>query len=108
MILETWVYRCLPGRLPALLARFENATIELFHKHGFKPLGFFTTLAGPSHQSLTYHLQWDSLEQRERCWASFIADPEWHKALAESEKDGPLLVDRSNTLLRPTSFSPMR
>ena len=30
MILELRVYRCVPGRLPALLKRFENTTLKLW------------------------------------------------------------------------------
>ncbi|WP_300179983.1 NIPSNAP family protein [Bradyrhizobium sp.] len=32
MILELRVYRCVPGRLPALLKRFENTTLKLWEK----------------------------------------------------------------------------
>jgi hypothetical protein len=45
MIYETRVYRCLPGRLPALLKRFETITLKLWEKHGIKQAGFFTTLS---------------------------------------------------------------
>jgi hypothetical protein len=53
MIYETRVYRCLPGRLPALLKRFETVTLKLWEKHGIKQAGFFTTLVGESNQELT-------------------------------------------------------
>jgi len=59
MILELRVYRCVPGRLPALLKRFENTTLKLWEKHGIKQAGFFTTLIGESNQELTYMLHWD-------------------------------------------------
>ena len=59
MIYEMRVYRCLPGRLPALLKRFENTTAKLWEKHGIKQAGFFTTLIGQSNQELTYFLAWD-------------------------------------------------
>jgi hypothetical protein len=36
MIYETRVYRCLPGRLPALLKRFETITLKLWEKHGIR------------------------------------------------------------------------
>ena len=36
MIYEYRVYRCLPGRLPALLKRFENHTIKIWERHGIK------------------------------------------------------------------------
>ena len=59
MILEMRVYRCLPGRLPALLKRFDTVTLKLWAKHGIKQAGFFTTLIGESNQELTYFLAWE-------------------------------------------------
>jgi len=54
MIYELRVYRCLPGRLPALMKRFETITLKIWEKHGIKQAGFFTTLIGESNQELTY------------------------------------------------------
>src|SRR5260370_22318394 len=76
MIYETRVYRCLPGRLPALLKRFENITLKLWEKHGIKQAGFFTTLVGESNQELTYLLACESLADRAKKWAAFQADPQ--------------------------------
>jgi hypothetical protein len=108
MILELCVYRCAPGRLPALLKRFETVTMEMFAKHGFKPHGFFTTVIVPSAQELTYMLIWDSLAEREKCWDSFHHDPEWIEARTASEEDGWIVVNASNQILAPTAFSPLR
>ena len=108
MILESCVYRCLPGRLPALLARFEKVTLKLFEKHGFKPLGFFTTMVGESHQELTFFLTWDSVNHRDNSWSTFHADPDWLAARTASEQDGWIVQNASNQLLKPTAFSPLR
>src|ERR1700730_15650944 len=75
MIYEMRVYRCLPGRMPALLKRFETATLKLWEKQAIKQPGFFPTLVGASHQELTYFLAWESLADREKKWAAFGADP---------------------------------
>ena len=58
MIYEMRVYRCVPGRLPALLRRFETATLKIWERLGIKQAGFFTTLVGESTQELTYLLAW--------------------------------------------------
>lgn len=58
MIVELRVYHCAPGRLPALHERFTTATLGFFEKHGIEQIGFWTTLAGPTNQSLTYLLKW--------------------------------------------------
>ena len=65
MIYEMRVYRCVPGRLPELLKRFETTTLKLWEKHGIRPAGFFTTLVGISNQELTYFLARDSMAERE-------------------------------------------
>ena len=66
MIYEMRIYRTVPGRLPALLKRFENTTLKLWDKHGIKQAGFWTTLIGDSNQQLTYLLAWESLAEREK------------------------------------------
>ena len=108
MIYETRVYRCLPGRLPALLKRFETITLKLWEKHGIRQAGFFTTLVGESNQELTYLLAWESLAERERLWATFLADPAWIKARDDSEKDGPIIANIKSSFLRPTAFSAVK
>ena len=105
MIYEMRVYRCVPGRLPALLKRFETVTLKLWEKHGIKQAGFFTTLIGESHQELTYFLAWESLVEREKKWAAFVTDPDWSKARDESEADGQIIANIVSQILAPTAFS---
>ncbi|MGY3527343.1 MULTISPECIES: NIPSNAP family protein [Bradyrhizobium] len=108
MIYETRVYRCLPGRLPALLKRFETITLKLWDKHGIRQAGFFTTLVGESNQDLTYLLAWESLAEREKKWTAFTTDPEWITARAKTEEDGQIVLTIENQLLVPTSFSAVK
>jgi hypothetical protein len=105
MIYELRIYRCLPGRLPALLKRFETATLKLWEKHGIRQAGFFTTVIGESNNDLTYILKWDSLAEREKLWAAFMTDPDWMAARAKSEEDGPIVGNIVSQLLAPTAFS---
>ena len=65
MLYELRVYDCIPGRLPALLNRFQNHTTKIWERHGIKQGGFFTTLIGGHNQRLTYFLVWESLAERE-------------------------------------------
>ncbi|WP_315704163.1 MULTISPECIES: NIPSNAP family protein [unclassified Bradyrhizobium] len=108
MIYESRIYHCIPGRLPALLKRFETVTLKLFEKHGIRPVGFFTTLIGESNQELTYFLAWESLAERETRWTAFATDPEWLAARAKSEEDGQIVANITSQLLTPTAFSAMR
>ncbi|NVN86380.1 MAG: NIPSNAP family protein [Rhodopseudomonas sp.] len=108
MIYETRVYRCVPGRLPALLKRFETITLKLWEKRGIRPVGFFTTLVGASNQELTYILAWESLAEREQKWNAFATDPEWLAARAKTEEDGQIVDNIVNQLLQPTAFSALK
>jgi NIPSNAP len=108
MIYESRVYRCIPGRLPALLRRFETVTLKLFEKHGIRQAGFFTTLIGESNQELTYFLAWESLAERETKWTAFMSDPDWISARAKSEEDGQIINNIVSQLLVPTAFSAVK
>ncbi len=108
MIYELRVYKCVPGRLPALINRFANITLKLWEKHGIKQAGFWTTLVGESNQELYYLLVWDSLADRDKKWNAFQADPEWLAKRAETEKDGPIVANVANQLLTPTAFSSVK
>jgi hypothetical protein len=105
MLYELRTYHCMPGRLPALVKRFETTTVRLFEKHGIRQLGFWTVAIGESNQDLIYILQWESLAHREKCFAAFQSDPEWIEARRKSEADGPLVASIANSILTPTAFS---
>ncbi len=108
MIHEMRVYHCLPGRLPALLKRFETITLEIWQRHGIRQAGFWTVLVGESNQDLVYLLAWESMAERERIWNSFMNDPEWIAKRAETERDGQIVASITNSFLQPTGFSAVR
>ena len=108
MTYELRVYHCMAGKLPALLTRFETATVALFEKHGIRQVGFWTVAIGESSADLVYILKWDSLDEREKKLAAFAADPDWIAARAKSEEGGPLVASISNSILMPTKFSALK
>jgi hypothetical protein len=108
MIHELRVFHCVPGRLQALLQRFETDTLRLFEKHGIKQLGLWTVAIGESNTDLFLILQWGSLAEREAKFGAFLTDPEWLEARRRSEEDGPIEASITNTILVPTAFSTSR
>ena len=108
MIYELRVYEAVPGKLPALAARFENHTIQFFAKHGITVVGFWTTVIGASANELTYMLAYENLAEREKKWTAFSTDPDWLAIKHETEKDGPLWTNIRNQILTPTRFSPLK
>ena len=108
MIHELRIYRCVPGRLPALLNRFETITLKIWARHGIRQAGFWTTVIGESNLDLHYLLEWESLAERETKWGAFQADPEWLEKRAQTEADGPIVANVSNAILMPTAFSSVK
>jgi hypothetical protein len=108
MLHELRIYNCIPGRLPALLHRFQTVTLRMFEKHGIRQAGFWTVQIGDSNNDLYYLLAWESLAEREQKWAAFQADPEWQSARAESERAGPIVASIKTMILRPTAFSSVK
>ena len=108
MLYELRLYHCVPGRLPALLKRFDTITLGLWAKHGIRQAGFWTTIVGPSLNELVYLIQWESLAERETKWQAFVTDPEWLKVRAETEANGPIVANLANAILQPTAFSSVR
>ncbi|MCL4394464.1 MAG: NIPSNAP family protein [Chloroflexi bacterium] len=108
MIYELRIYHATPGHLPALVRRFETLTLKFFDKHGIRHLGFWTTYAGENSNDLYYLLEWDDLAERQTRWDAFASDPEWVRARAETETNGPLYTHITNTFLKPTGFSKMK
>lgn len=104
-IQELRVYDAMPGKLPALHDRFAKHTIGLFSKHGIENIAYWTDDVGTSNR-LVYMLGHPSLGHREQGFAAFQADPDWQRARAESEKDGPLVRVSRHSILRLTPYSP--
>ena len=104
MVYELRIYHCLPGRLPALLKRFEGTTLGLWERHGIRQAGFWTTLIGPTNQSLTYLLAWENLAERETKWNAFQTDPEWLQKRAASVGDGQIVELIESSFLTPTAW----
>ncbi|MGB7181193.1 MAG: NIPSNAP family protein [Burkholderiaceae bacterium] len=108
MVHELRIYRCLPGRLPALNDRFRNITLKLWDKHGIKQAGFWTVLIGENQHELYYLLEWASLAEREQKWNAFASDPQWLSSKAETEKDQQIVASINNMILTPTDYSAIK
>ena len=108
-LFELRAYHAAPGKLGALQARFANHTLSLFAKHGLTIVGFWVARDADGHpgNDLVYLLAFPDSQAREQSWEAFRVDPDWLKARAESEADGPLLNSLESVLLDPTSYSPM-
>lgn len=105
MIYEYREYHVLPGKMEALLERFETITFRLFEKHSIRLVGFWRTDVGEADR-LYYIIAFDDLAARDRQWGAFQRDPEWIEAKRRTEADGPMLRRIVNRLWRPVPFGP--
>lgn len=101
------VYYAPPGKLDALNARFKNHTVKLFEKHGLTNVGYFVPAGENKENKLVYFISAPSKEARDKSFKEFLADPDWKKAAAESEKDGKILAKIDSTFLTVTDYSPV-
>ena len=102
---ELRVYHVAEGKLDALNARFRDHTCKLFEKHGITNVGYWLPLENPE-PKLVYIVSYPSRAAREESWKAFMADPDWKAALAESEKDGKLVLKVDSTFMHATDYSP--
>jgi hypothetical protein len=108
-LFEIRTYTAHPGKMEALHRRFREHTHRLFLRHGIEPVGYWTVSAGEGAETtLVFLLAYPSREAREAAWKAFQADPEWQRAKAESEREGPLVARVDSRFLTPADYSPLR
>ena len=107
MLYELRIYHAMPGKLPALLKRFEMATVALFEKHGFRQIRYWTTAIGESNADLHYILAWESMEERDRKFAAFATDPTGSRRDQErGRRPADFVLQRQRP--DPTKFSALK
>jgi hypothetical protein len=87
---ELRIYYCQPGRLDALIQRFQNHTTKIFEKHGMENIGYWVPTNNEKN-ALYYILAFPSKEAREKSWADFVADPQWKEVQSKSEESGKII-----------------
>jgi hypothetical protein len=108
-VFEMRTYITNPGKMPALHSRFRDHTIKLFEKHGMTNVGYWQQTTGENAENtLVYILAYPSKEAREKSWKDFVADPDWVKAKAESEKDGVLVSKVISVFMNPADYSAIK
>jgi hypothetical protein len=104
-VYEMRTYTAAPGKLDALHTRFKDHTLRLFEANGIRSVAYFTPLDNKANK-LIFFLSYPSKEAREKAWKAFQADPDWKKAVADSEKDGKLVEKVEQRFLVTTDYSP--
>jgi NIPSNAP len=104
-VFEMRTYYAEPGKLDALIERFQKHTTKIFKKHGMENIGYWLPIDNTKNQ-LVYILAYPSMEARETAWKAFGADPKWQKVQANSEKNGKLVHNVESIFMNWADFSP--
>jgi len=108
-VFEMRTYYAHPGKMKALHARFRDHAVKIFNKHGMTSIGYWSpTDPQDAEKRLIYILAFPSQDAAKKSWDAFREDPEWQKARAESEKDGPLVAKVESVFLNPTDYSAIK
>lgn len=107
-VYELRTYTCNEGKLPDLLKRFREHTIEIFNRHGIQSVGYWIPQDDRSKTTLIYLISHASREQATKNWADFGADPEWKKVNADSNANGRIVAKVESVFLDPTDFSKLK
>lgn len=103
---ELRIYYCYPGRLDALIERFQNNTTRIFEKHGMENMGYWLPTKNDKN-ALYYILAYPNKEAREKSWNAFAADPEWKEVAAKSEASGKIVEAVTSVFMNASDILPM-
>ena len=105
-VFELRVYHAVEGKLPDLLARFRDHTVEIFKRHGMVSVAYWTPTDEPlKGKTLIYILKHPSREAATANWAAFRADPEWVRVRTASEANRKIVEKTESTFMELTDFS---
>ncbi|HWA39748.1 MAG TPA: NIPSNAP family protein [Burkholderiales bacterium] len=78
MLYELRTYLVGTGRTADMDAMMSRDCTPVFRRHGIpRPIGAWNASAGPRLPAYVWIVPWPSLEERNKGWAAFGADPEW-------------------------------
>jgi hypothetical protein len=108
-VFELRTYTCNEGKLPDLLKRFREHTIEIFNRHGMESIGYWVPQdPEKSKTTLIYIIAHSSREAATKNWQDFGNDPEWKKVNAESNANGRIVAKVESVFMDPADFSKLK
>lgn len=83
---------------------FHDGEFPIFIRAKLNPVFFGEVIAGDQLPRLTYMITCNNMEERDKGWEAFVADPEWKRLIADTQYANTISKIRS-TFLVPTSYS---
>jgi hypothetical protein len=104
MIYEEQLYRVQVGRVPELLAAYEDRGLAILRRSLGTLVGCWSSELGGDMDDMIQIWRFADLPDRAERRAALAADPEWQSFATEF---GHLITARRMRLLHPASFSPV-
>jgi len=83
---------------------FHDGEFPIFNRAKLNPVFCGEVIAGDKQPRLTYMITCDNMDERNKGWSAFVADPEWKKLVSDPQYANTISKIR-NTFLVPTSYS---
>jgi hypothetical protein len=107
-VFELRIYHAVPGKVPALEARFRDTASKLLAKHDLNVVGYWVPEGAPAFDNtFIYIVAHPSREEAKKNWEAMRADPEFRE-MAKSEQTDKLVEKVDLTYMHPTDFSAMK
>jgi len=79
---------------------FHDGEFPIFQRANLNPVFCGEVIAGDRQPRLTYLISCNSMEERDKGWSSFVADPEWKKLVSNPEYAHTISTIRNSFLVR--------
>jgi hypothetical protein len=111
-VFELRIYHAVPGKMPALEARFRDTTSQLLAKHDLNVVGYWVAEDAAAadntlNNTFAFMLAHASREEAEKNWRAVWSDPGF-QAMVKSEQANKLVEKVSGTYMHPTEYSPLK
>jgi hypothetical protein len=87
---EMRTYTAAEGKMPDLIARFQNHTLKIFKKNGIENVAYFISEENPE-KTLTFIIGYPDQASRDVLWNKFANSEKWQTVFKASEANGPLV-----------------
>ncbi|MBD0863643.1 NIPSNAP family protein [Gordonia sp. zg691] len=105
MIFEIRDYVAVPGKLPALIALFNEVSKPLMGKHELELVTAGMTYIGEdAFNGISYTVRFADLGDLDAKWSAFLSDPVWATELAARTADGPIVGKMTRRVFDETPF----
>ncbi|WP_114790959.1 NIPSNAP family protein [Niabella yanshanensis] len=83
---------------------FHDGEFPIFKRAKLNPVFFGEVIAGDRLPRLTYMVTCNNIEERDKGWGTFVADPEWKRLITDPQYANTI-SKISNAFLVPTPYS---